>query len=121
MKNKIQIKFKTISCLSFILLVFLSGCAFKTHVKGLEPNARPLENKEYEVLETSKAQSSSFSLLWVIPVTIPVDYNTAIDEAINDKGGDNLIDVRCWHEKYYWIVGTVDILHIEGKVIRYIE
>ena len=122
-KNKSQIAFIVINYLFFIffILIFISVCAFKTHVKGIEPFARPIENDNFEVIEISEAQSSSFHLLGLFPVTIPADYDTAIEEAINNKGGDNLIDVRYWHEKQYWLVGTVDILHVKGKVIQYRE
>ncbi len=114
-KNKVQV-------ILFILLMFcLSGCAFHTHMKGIEPYARPLEDKEYKVLEESEGKSSSFHLLWALPVTVPADYKEAVDQAINDKGGDNLIDVQYYHEQQYWIVGKVDILYVKGKVIRYLE
>ncbi len=107
--------------LCLAVLIFFQGCSLRTHVKGLESNARPLENKEYKVIDIAEGQSSSFHLLWNFPVTLPADYNKAIDEAIDEKGGDNLIDVRYWHERQYWIVGTIDILHVKGKVIRYEE
>lgn len=109
----------------FLLIIlpglFIGCCASHTRVKGLSPSAYPLYEKPYEELETTETLSSSFHLLWFIPVTSQADYKKAIDEAINDKGGDNLINVRYWHERQYWLVGRIDILHVRGKVIRYIE
>ena len=49
------------------------------------------------------------------------DINDAIEQAINSKGGDNLINIKWWLERRYWIVGTVDILYVEGTVIRYMD
>lgn len=128
LKKKEINKLKSTSLFPFMIImilltaaIFFQGCTMHTHVKGIEPYVRPLDNKNYKVLETSEGQSSSFHLLWFFPVTTSFDYNEAIDQAINNKGGDNLIDVRFWHKRQYWIVGTIDILYVKGKVIRYEE
>ena len=70
-------------------------------------------------MERSEGQCSSFHFLWLVPVTIPADYNKAIDQAINEKGGDNLIDVRYYHEKKYFLLGVIDVFRVSGLVIRY--
>jgi hypothetical protein len=104
----------------FISAVSVSGCLhFNTRVTGIEPQAKSLENQKYTVLGESEGQSSSFNLLWFIPVTPRMNYAAAVDQAVSSKKGDNLIDVRTWKERQVWIVGTVEILYVRGKVIRY--
>jgi len=105
-----------------MLFLLLSGCIrHYTKAGGIEANYHPLENKSYEVLGRGTAESSSFRLFWFLPVTKALTFSEAMKQAINSKGGDNLVDIRWWFERQYWLVGTVDILYVEGNVIRYNE
>jgi hypothetical protein len=111
-----------ISAILVILICALlpSGCVYKgVRVTGMEPQAKIFEHKKYRVLGFSEGQSSSFNLLWLIPVTPRVDYGRAAQEAIDTLRGDNLIEVRTWMERQIWILGMVEILHVKGKVIQY--
>ncbi|MFH0977566.1 MAG: hypothetical protein V1874_17440 [Spirochaetota bacterium] len=104
------------------LLIFCPACiGINTHVKGIEPSAHPMANSKYEILEPVEFRISSFKLFWVIPVTPDLKIYETIDETVNNKGGDNLIEMQVWHERQYWILGSVDILHIKGKVIRTLD
>ena len=98
----------------------LAGClSIKEIPGGIEPSARPLEYGRWEELKEAEAESSGFKLFWVLPVTAPADFSQAVDEAIGTEGGDNLINVRWHHERQVWILGTVEIIRVKGKVIRY--
>ncbi len=100
--------------------ILASGCLHKrVRSTGIGPQAKVMENKNYRVLGESEGQSSSFNLLWVIPVTLRMDYDRAVNDAITRLNGDNLIEVRTWKEVQIWIVGMVEILHVKGKVIKY--
>ncbi len=106
----------------FVMLIFLlfPGClSIKTHVKGVEPNARPISTGEYTIISSTELATSSFKLFWFIPVTPEPGINEAIDNIIIRSGGDNLIEVKVWHERQYWILGTVDIIRVNGIIIRY--
>ncbi len=106
--------------LMLIILFISTGClSVKTHTKGLASNAYPVEDEKYDVIGQGEAKSSSFHLLWFFPVTPTISYNEAVHNAVSKSGGDNLIDVYTWHEKQTWIVGTVNILHVKGKIIKY--
>jgi hypothetical protein len=100
------------------LMTFTACLGIRTHVKGIEPSARPLSTGKYEVIEPVEFSVSSFKLLWIFPVTPDLKIHETIEETVNNKGGDNLIDMQVWHERQYWIVGTVDIVHVKGKIIR---
>jgi len=103
-----------------IFSMFVSGCLHqRVRSTGMAPQAKVMENKKYRLLGESEGQSSSFNLLWFIPVTLRIDYDRAVNEAINRMNGDNLIEVRTWKEVQIWIVGMVEILHVKGKVIKY--
>ena len=103
-----------------MISILFSGCLhFNTRVTGIEPQAKILDNMNYTVLGEAEGQSSSFNLLWIIPVTPRLDYSKAVNQAVESKNGDNLIDVRTWKERQVWLLGLVEILYVRGKVIRY--
>jgi hypothetical protein len=87
----------------------------------MEPSYYPIENKPYKVLGEEEVLTSNFNLLWIFSVTNPPDIGLAVTEAVNRKGGDAMIDLRIWRETQLWIVGTVQVLHIRGKIIKYID
>ncbi len=49
------------------------------------------------------------------------DSKRHLKHAIAEKGGDNIIDITWSLERQFWILGTVNIIRAEGKVIRYLE
>lgn len=106
--------------LVFMLMMF-SGCITRNHFRGMEPSVRPLKSPSYKVIEEAETMTSNFNLLWFFAVTPLPDYDKAIMKIVKEKGGDDLIDVRWWHERQDWILGTVNIIHIKGKVIKYIS
>jgi hypothetical protein len=112
-----------ISCLLLIIfLISFSACiGIQKNFKGIEPSARPLTAKKYEILEPAEFQVSSFRLFWFFPVTPGLNIYETIDDTVSRKGGDNLIDMQVWHERQYWILGTIDIVHINGKIIKTLD
>ncbi len=105
--------------LVFAACAIFAGCVTSSHVRGIEPSVRPLQRTAYVVLGEAEARSSNFTLLWFFTVTPLPDIDRAVSVAVTAKGGDELIDVRWWLERQYWILGTVNVVHIKGKVIRY--
>jgi hypothetical protein len=110
---------------NFLLIVIsslsiFSGCIYsRAKTAGIEPNVSLLRSSEYEIVGESETQISNMSLLWFVSVTPRPDYNSAILEMVNEKGGDDIIDVRMWIEKQHWVFGTVTIMHIKGRIIKY--
>ncbi len=122
-RNRIRVMFfQLLVPVLMICLMLPMGCLSVTTLPGgIEPNARPLEKGAWEELKESGAESGSFTLLWFLPVTAPADFYEAVDEAVSLESGDNLVDVQWYYEHQVWILGTVDIIHVKGKVIRYKE
>lgn len=102
-------------------IVVLTGCITTRHVAGYEPHVRPLKSLHYEIVGEAESFTSNFNLLWFFNVTPLANFDRAIMDAINQKNGDDLIDVSWWIERQYWIIGTINIVHIKGKVIKYKE
>lgn len=100
--------------------LMLTGCLYnRTRLTDVSQQARVLENRHYRVLGISEGTSSSFNLLWFIPVTPRMNYEKALNDAVAGMRGDNIIEVRTWVERQVWIVGLVEIMHVRGKVIQY--
>lgn len=104
-----------------LLPLIISSCITIRHVAGYEPNVRQLKPNDYGVVGSAEAIASNFNLLWFFSVTPLANFDRAISEAINQKSGDDLIDVSWYIERQYWIIGTINIIHIKGKVIKYKE
>ena len=113
-------KYRIIFALIFITVVPLYGClSSRIYPGGIEHSVSKLKNQPYKILGEAEGQTSNFSLLWLVTVTPRADIDRAISEAISNKGGDDLIDVRWWIERKVYIIGTVTIIHVKGKVIKY--
>jgi hypothetical protein len=111
-----QLLLITLSC-----IVAFTGCITTLHVAGYEPHVRPLKSLQYEILGEAESFTSNYNLLWFFNVTPLANFDRAISNAINQKNGDDLIEVSWWIERQYWIVGTINVIHIKGKVIKYKE
>jgi hypothetical protein len=100
--------------------ILATGCLYnRTRLTDISPQAKVIESGRYRVLGVSEGTSSSFNLLWFIPVTPRIDYDRAVNEAVAGMRGDNIIEVKTWIERQVWIVGLVEILHVRGTVIQY--
>jgi hypothetical protein len=106
----------------FALLAAQAAC-LRTYTRGggIEPNYRPMEGRKYEVVGDASGESSSFYFLWLVPFTPEHRLEEALDAAMAEKGGDNLVGVKWSFERQYWILGTVNIIRAEGKAVRYLE
>ena len=103
----------------FCIIISFTSCITTRHVAGYEPYVRPLKSAEYEIIGESESFTSNFNLLWFINVTPLANFDRAISDAINQKNGDEMIDITWWIERQYWIIGTINIIHIKGKIIKY--
>lgn len=115
-------KLSTVALTISLLSVVLPGCLYQGfHSRGIEPQVRTIEPLPYQIVGEAEGTSSQFNLLWIIPVTPRISFDRAVSEAISAKNGDSLIDVRTWTERQVWIVGMVEVLHVKGKVVKYIK
>lgn len=119
-KNRLLIK--TYYLLFLLSFFIIQSCTMHTYLVGVDASAKLMDNQKYTIIAKNVVgQSSSFRLLWALLVTRPADYKEAIENAINENGGDNLINVQYTHERQNWILGTLDIYIVKGDVIRYEE
>lgn len=109
-----------LACIAFHL--FLIACfSISTKPGGIEPNFFPMEGKKYEIAGKASGESSSFYFLWLIPFTPQHRLEDALRMAMQEKGADNLIDIRWYVERQVWLLGTVYIIHAEGTAVRFTD
>lgn len=72
-----------------------------------------------KVLGKAEGESSTFFYLGLIPATNPLSIEYAMSQAVQKiPGGDTLINVVVWHEThYYFPLGTVSVVKVEGDVV----
>jgi hypothetical protein len=113
--------------LGSILVIFsLSSCAGSIIDKGghsrdlrMAPSATIIRSSGYKKLAESDGESSTLFLLGFIPVTNPLNMEYAMSQAVQKiPGGQSLVNVVYWHEDhYYFPVGIVSVLKVEGTVV----
>ena len=102
--------------------LFIPGCIYvKTHPAGIVPSSQVMASPDYDILGDAEGMSSSFTLLWAIPVTPGVSTDAAFASAIRSKGGDTLLGACIWSEKQIWILGTIETIYVKGTVARSIQ
>lgn len=125
MRGKVHSRAAARAFLGFaaVALLALQGACIRTYTRsgGIEASFRPMENRKYELVGDAAGESSSFYFLWLVPFTPEHRLEEALNAAMAEKGGDNLVGVKWSFERQYWILGTVNIIRAEGKAVRYLE
>jgi hypothetical protein len=108
---------KTVSLILITGLAFLLSCA--TSPVGITSSNTPLHNKNItENLGKVDGESGiRFALLglWMFG---QLDIQSAIDDALSKKGGDALINIKCYETNTYFIIGSVKKVRVEGEAVK---
>jgi hypothetical protein len=109
-----------------ISFVIFSNCLGGIAEKGgkvrnvsLAPSATLLNKDSFNIIAKSEGESSTFFYLGLIPMTNPLNIEYAMSQAVQKiPGGDTIINLSIWHEThYYFPLGTVSVVKVEGDVI----
>ena len=111
----------------FLTIIFLSAVFYNNCSSfgrfGSAPFSGSTSGSEYQksytILGASEGQSSAFRFLNVATVTKEPSVEEAVREAIDNLSGDALINITWYLERKIYIIGRVDIIHINGQVIKY--
>ena len=98
------------------LILSLSSCITP---RGMTSSSTPIHGKNIaEYLGKAEGSDSSLSILSLFSIGRP-DIDEAIEEAINSKGGDALINVRMYEKTYFFLLITYTRVIITGDVIKF--
>jgi hypothetical protein len=111
--------------LQTIAVVFFAVSCSGNHVGvrknspgGIAPSLSPID-RPYKILGEAETRVSAFNLLWSAGVSGAPDFDRARRELIQAKSGDDIVQVSWFLEKEYWLLGTINILHLKATVIKF--
>ncbi len=79
----------------------------------------PLSGKEVaENLGRTEGSDTAGSVLGLFMIGRP-DLDLAIKDALKEKNGDTLINVRCYERWIYFVIGSVTTVKVEGEAIKF--
>lgn len=108
------------------LIFFLASCAGAITDRGghsrvirMAPAATIIRSQDYTILGKAQGESSTLFLLGLFPVTNALNMQYAMSQAIQSyPGGQSMTDMVYWHEThYYYPIGTVSVVKVEGTVV----
>ena len=100
-----------------LTLILLSGCAMIPG--GVAPSNTPINGRDYTELGYAKETDSRIYLLGLLPISGSNTIRDAIEEAIDSKNGDALINITVETYGQYWILWSRVATRVEGNVIRF--
>ncbi|MBL7016137.1 MAG: hypothetical protein ISR84_01120 [Kiritimatiellales bacterium] len=107
----------TIAVCAALALILLSGCAMIPG--GVAPSNTPINGRDYTELGYAKETDSRIYLLGLLPISGSNTIRDAIEEAIDSKHGDALINITVETYGQYWILWSRVATRVEGNVIRF--
>ena len=107
----------TIAVCAALVLILLSGCAMIPG--GVAPSNTPINGRDYTELGYAKETDSRIYLLGLLPISGSNTIRDAIEEAIDSKHGDALINITVETYGQYWILWSRVATRVEGNVIRF--
>ena len=107
-----------------LIIITLCAGAFFTASCSTAPicatsSVTPLQGKTVaENLGKTSGADSAFSILGLYMIGRP-DLDTAIGKAIAAKGGDTLINVRCYQTDSYFLLFSITKVTVEGEAVKF--
>ncbi|MGL4368424.1 MAG: hypothetical protein ACRCUT_01935 [Spirochaetota bacterium] len=103
--------------LTFAGSVLLSSCT--TAPICATSSVIPLQGKSVEEnMGKTSGTDSAYSILGLYMIGRP-DIDTAIDNALRKKGGDTLINVRCYQTDSYFFLFSITKVTVEGEAVKF--
>ena len=104
--------------LYIIALAALSGCITPG---GITASNVPIQEKKYEVIGPSDGKSNySWALFGVWSFGKP-DIAVAVQNAVNKKQGDAMINVQWYQQTYYFVFFSLHRVYVIGDVIKFTD
>ncbi len=97
-------------------VLFFNAC---TSPICITSSITPMQGKVItENLGKTNGTDSAFSFLGLYMIGRP-DLDRAIDKALEQKGGDTLINVRCYETVSYFVLFSITTVKVEGEAVKF--
>lgn len=112
---------KLAGIVSLILIISLTVNACSTTPLCITSSTSPV-NKHMEIKKLGKTSGtdSAWSVLGLWMVGRP-DIDLALKEALKKKGGDVLINVRCYEDYKWYLFFSISRVVVEGEAVKFIR
>ena len=110
-------KLLSITVFARFVAVFIAGCVMAPG--GVAPSTTPIEGRKYTELGRVVETDSRIYLFGFIPITGANYIRDAVNEAVESRGGDAMINVTVESYFQWWVVLTRFVTRVDGEVIRF--
>ena len=111
--------FKIFTVYLAVSAVILSGASCITAPVCLTSSTTPIQEKAVmQNLGKTEGTSSTWSVLGLWMIGRP-DIGAAIDEAVQKKDGDALINVRCYETFRWYLLFSTTTVRVEGEAVKF--
>lgn len=100
-----------------LLLALLSGCVMAPG--GVASSNTPINGRTYKEVGFADRTDSRVYILGVLPISGANTIRDAINDAIESRDGDALINVSVESYSQWWILFTRHVTRVQGDVIRF--
>lgn len=105
--------------LSFLFLI-LASCA--TSTVGMSPSNVPVTNREFEVLGSAETTVSwtTFDMVLLGGSMGSPPMDEAVQNLLAEHQGDALVNLRYWTDRTIILFITLNRLHLEADVVKFL-
>lgn len=108
---------KKIIIASIILIIAVSSISCITFPVGITSSTAPLSEKAaVQNLGKVRGTHTTWALFGLLMIGRP-DIDMAISDALKQKGGEALINVRCYEEISWFLLFSLNRVIVEGEAI----
>jgi hypothetical protein len=107
----------------FFTIILMSGALFFTACSTapvcVTSSVTPMQGKVIiENLGKAEGSDTAVSILGLYMIGRP-DLDLAIKNALAVKGGDTLINVRCYETSGYFLLFSINTVKVEGEAVKF--
>ena len=99
-----------------VLAVGLAASGCVTHSAGVAPSTGPIAPGSYDAVGLTSGTSWGVHLVF-LPLSL-ADTKAAVDDALRERGGDELINVTVDNTDYYLALFYLQRVRVQGMAVR---
>lgn len=106
-----------ITSLLIVLILIIAGCT--TSPVCVTSSVTPMSGKTItQNLGKCEGKDAAYSVLGLFMLGRP-DLDLAIKDALSQKGGDTLVNVRCYETLNYFLLFSINTVTVEGEAVKF--
>lgn len=106
-----------ITSLLIVFILIIAGCT--TSPVCVTSSVTPMSGKTVtQNLGKCEGKDTAYSVLGLFMLGRP-DLDLAIKDALSQKGGDTLVNVRCYETLNYFLLFSINTVTVEGEAVKF--